>query len=112
MKQLKSVQSDLYLLAVTTVLVFIFGLAFGSPFMARASGTADLLAQSQQNQDSVFQGTIQRNGERFFLRASSGQIYQLDDPQHAQPYEGKNVRITGKLDSGAKLIHVERIDAA
>jgi uncharacterized protein YdeI (BOF family) len=51
-----------------------------------------------------------RNGEQFLLRESSGQIYRLDDPQHVQPFEGKTVKVTGKLDTDAKLIHVERIE--
>jgi hypothetical protein len=53
-----------------------------------------------------------RNGEQFVLRESSGQIYRLDDPQHAQPFEGKAVKVTGQLDTEAKLIHVQRIESA
>ena len=103
---------DLFLFVGISALVFFFALACGSPFVVRASGTNGVSADSQQTQSSVYQGTIVRNGERFLLRDQSGQIFQLDDPQHAQPFEGKNVRVTGKLDSGAKLIHVERIEAA
>ena len=46
------------------------------------------------------------------LREAGGQIYRLDDPQHAQSFEGKSVKVTGKLDTEAKLIHVERIESA
>src|ERR1700744_9554 len=98
---------DLVLLIAITALVFPLALSWGGPFVTGASD-GNAIAAQQPQQDAVFQGTGQRNGERFFLRETSGQIYQLDDSQHAQPFEGKTVRITGTLDSGAKLIHVAR----
>jgi hypothetical protein len=112
MKRIKPITRDLVLFVVISALVFIFALAYGSPFVARAASPSEVQAQSQQIQSSAFQGTILRNGERFSLRTSSGHIYLLDDPEHVQPYEGKNVRVTGTLDSNAKLIHVAWIEPA
>ena len=80
--------------------------------MVNAESPGTVATQQQQAQAAVFQGTVLRNGERFSIRTTAGQIYQLDDPQHVQPYEGKNVRITGTLDSSARLIHVSRIEPA
>jgi hypothetical protein len=57
-------------------------------------------------------GTVQQSGEQFFLRSVSGHVYRLDGPRHAQPYNGRPVRITGNLDTEAQLIHVEHIDPA
>jgi hypothetical protein len=57
-------------------------------------------------------GTVQQSGEQFFLRSVSGHVYRLDDPRHAQPYNGRPVRIAGNLDTEAQLIHVEHIDPA
>ena len=68
--------------------------------------------QQSQAQAATFTGTVRRNGEQFFLQESSGQVYRLDDPQHAQTYEGKAVKVTGKLDAEARMIHVERIEEA
>jgi uncharacterized protein YdeI (BOF family) len=59
----------------------------------------------------ILSGTIQRNGEQFYLREESGQIYRLDDPQHAQAFEGQAVKVTGKVDTQTRLIHVEHIEA-
>jgi len=110
MKRMKPITRDLVLFVAISAFVFIFALACGGPFVARAAIPGENLAQSQQAQSAVFQGTVLRNGERFSLRTSSGQIFQLDDSEHVQPYEDKNVRITGTLNTSAKLIHVIRIE--
>ena len=109
---MKHIVRDVVLFVSITAFVFIFALACGTPFVVKAESPSATVAQPQQVQASIFQGTVLRNGERFSLRTSSGQIYQLDDPQNAQTFEGKSVRVTGKLDGSARLIHVERIEAA
>ena len=45
-------------------------------------------------------------------RDSSGQVFKLDDPNSAKPYVGKAVKVTGKLDEQAMLIHVESIEGS
>ncbi len=107
---MKHIFRDVVLFVSITAMVFIFALACGTPFVVKAE--SPIASPTQQTQSSVFQGTVLRNGERFSLRTSAGQIYQLDDPQNAQTFEGKSVRVTGKLDGSAKMIHVERIEAA
>jgi hypothetical protein len=90
-------------------------LAWGKPFVATGSAEAPVQAQqvqAQQGQTGTFTGTVLRNGEQFVLRDTAGQIYRLDDPREAQTFEGKPVKVTGKLDTEARLIHVERIEAA
>jgi uncharacterized protein YdeI (BOF family) len=105
------------------------GLAFGMLALAgiRTSGAtlaesglglmpAQAQAQEQPKQDqaqpTTFTGTIVKDGDQFLLKDASGQVYKLDDSGRAQPYEGKAVKVTGKLDTDAKLIHVESIEAA
>lgn len=58
---------------------------------------------------SVFTGTVVKDGSDFVLRLSSGDFYHLDAPGKAQPFEGKSVKVIGKLDPNAKVIHVEDI---
>jgi hypothetical protein len=65
-----------------------------------------------QAQSSTFTGTVMKSGDQYLLKDSSGQVYKLDDSSRAQSYEGKSVKVTGKLDTDAKLIHVESIEAA
>ena len=69
----------------------------------------------QPNQDqakaTTFTGTIVKDGENYVLRDSSGGIYKLDDSSRAQAFEGKTVKVTGKLDADSKMIHVDSIQA-
>jgi hypothetical protein len=55
-------------------------------------------------------GTVVRDGESFSLRDGSGSMFKLDDASKAQPFEGKQVKVTGRLDTEAKLIHVDAIE--
>jgi uncharacterized protein YdeI (BOF family) len=116
---------DMTLAVAISALVFMCALAWGKPFVATGSAEAAVQAQqmqaqqvqgqqvqAQQGQTGTFTGTVLRHGEQFVLRDGAGQIYRLDDPRDAQTFEGKPVKVTGKLDTEARLIHVERIEAA
>jgi Protein of unknown function (DUF5818) len=98
---------DLFLGVLLSLFVFVCALAWGGPFLSTAS-----YAAAVQAQQATFVGTVVRDGEQFVLRASSGQIYRLDDPHHAQAFEGKEVKVTGTLNAEAHMIHVERIESA
>lgn len=71
--------------------------------------------QPTPNQDSAktttFTGTIMKDGEQYVLRDSSGGVYKLDDSSRAQAFEGKTVKVTGRLDANSKMIHVDAIQA-
>ena len=71
--------------------------------------------QATPNQDSAkattFTGTIMKDGEQWVLRDSSGGVYKLDDSTRAQAFEGKTVKVTGRLDASSKMIHVDTIQA-
>lgn len=71
--------------------------------------------QSMPNPDSskstTFTGTVVKDGEQYVLRDSSGSVYKLDDSSRAQSFEGKTVKVTGKLDADSKIIHVDTIQA-
>ena len=60
----------------------------------------------------IFTGTVLKSGSQYVLRDSSGQVYKLDDTESAKPYEGKAVKVTGKLDEQAMLIHVQSIEGS
>jgi hypothetical protein len=106
-----SLKREVILGAALSAFVFVCALAWGSPFVAPTASAAPVQVQSQ-SQTATFSGTIQRNGEQFVLREASGQIYRLDDPKDAQTFENRAVTVTGRLDFGAKMIHVERIAPA
>jgi uncharacterized protein YdeI (BOF family) len=69
------------------------------------------MPSQDQSKASTFTGTIVKDGENYVLRDSSGGIYKLDDSSRAQAFEGKTVKVTGKLDADSKLIHVDSIQA-
>jgi hypothetical protein len=104
-----SVKPDLMLAVLVSIFVFLCALAWGSPFVGASSGAAPAWTQQSSAASTTFTGTILRNGEQFVLRDAEGHIFRLDDARDAQPYEGKAVTVTGRLDAEAKLIHVERI---
>ena len=56
-------------------------------------------------------GTIVKTGSDYVLKDTSGAIYRLDTPDKAEPFEGKPVKVTGKLDVNAHLLHVDSIEA-
>jgi hypothetical protein len=66
--------------------------------------------QPDQAKSHTFMGTVVRDGEQFALRDGSGSVFKLDDASKAQPFEGKQVKVTGRLDTEAKLIHVDTIE--
>src|SRR6476646_4774002 len=72
--------------------------------------------QASPNQDSAksttFTGTVMKDGEQYVLRDSSGGVYKLDDSSRAQAFEGKTVKVTGRLDANSKMIHVSSIEGA
>lgn len=56
----------------------------------------------------TFTGTIVHNANRYQLRDESGKTWTLDSPDRARPFDGKRVRISGRLDPDSTL-HVDTI---
>lgn len=59
----------------------------------------------------TFSGTVIRSGGRFALLETGGILYMLDSTGRAWPFEGEDVRVTGKLDTTTHLLHVDDIEA-
>ncbi len=62
------------------------------------------------SKSAVFTGTIVKSGSTFLLKDAAGKVYMLDAPDKAEPFEGKNVKITGRLEPNATLLHVDAIE--
>jgi Protein of unknown function (DUF5818) len=120
---MQSIKRDLSAGLSICVLLFVCALAWGSPFIAADSRAMALQAQEQQTQppqdqpqqvqpqqSKTFTGTVLKSGSQYVLRDTAGQVYKLDDPESARPYEGKSVKVTGQLDEQAMLIHVQTIE--
>jgi uncharacterized protein YdeI (BOF family) len=122
------------LIGFSALLAMAFAVAAGSSFVRSAHAQAQAQPQPQQpNQaapqpqqqpdqaqpqpgqsqaSATFTGTVVKNGEQYMLRDSTGQIYGLDDSDKAKQFEGKSVKVTGQLDTQAKVIHVQDIQSA
>jgi hypothetical protein len=68
--------------------------------------------KQDEAKSATFTGTVVKQGDSYVLRASTGTVYQLDDPSRAQQFEGKSVTVSGKLDAQSKMIHVDSIAEA
>ena len=104
-------------------LVAIFLLIVGLVFLATQSYEQDTPVSGQQaaaaphrndmqTQDAkAFSGTIVKEKGKLVLKDTVAKvIYQLDDQDSAKQFEGKQVKVTGKLDLDTNLIHVENIE--
>jgi len=59
---------------------------------------------SSQNQSGVT-GTVVKAGDKYVLKTET-MTYQLDDQDMAKKYEGREVKVTGTVDSATSIIHV------
>ncbi len=107
-------------LRLAIVLAFAAGMAAvsvqaNSQHTARDSQqpTATQPQNDMQTQDAKpFSGTIVKEKGKFVLKDPATKMsYQLDDQDKAKPFEGKQVKVIGKLDLDTNLIHVENIEA-
>ena len=79
-------------------------------------------AQSQQSSETgqsseashgvrVFSGTIGLGQDGYVLRAGQKE-YKLDNQSKAKQYDGKQVKVQGRLDAGTDTIRVDKIEEA
>lgn len=104
-----------------SVCTLILGLAtMGSVYAqnAQSSQAGQPQAQAQQSQDNMqqddskdFTGTIMKQGNKLVLRDASANVnYKVDDEDKVKDYVGKQVKITGTLDTSTNVIHVDSIE--
>jgi hypothetical protein len=74
---------------------------------AQAQPPAD---QQQPPAAQTFTGTILKDGKDYVLKVSASTVYQLDDQERVKQYEGKQVKIAGKLDAKGNSLHVTSIE--
>ena len=58
------------------------------------------------------QACVKMGGKYVLFNAASKTFYELDDQTKPEEFAGKNVKVTGTLDSATKTIHVVSIKAA
>lgn len=94
------------------LLAFALSLALLAGLPATAAPQAPPPQTQQPRPDpsrvQTFTGTIVHNANRYQLRDEGGKVWTLDSPDRARPFEGRRVRITGRLDPDSTL-HVDTI---
>jgi len=60
----------------------------------------------------AFTGTVMKSGDTYVLKTADNMTYQLDDQTRAKDFEGKQVQVTGSLDSSNNTIKVQDIKQA
>jgi Protein of unknown function (DUF5818) len=68
-------------------------------------------ASDQLHNATTFSGKVTKSGDQFVLQDGVGEIYQLDDQGKAKHFEGKNVKVTGRVEEVTETIHVAKIEA-
>ncbi|HVP50367.1 MAG TPA: DUF5818 domain-containing protein [Candidatus Bathyarchaeia archaeon] len=86
------------------------------PQSATPSTQQDAASASSMNQaaeSQTFTGQIAKSDGKYVLKDSASQItYKLDDQDRAKEFEGKTVRVVGKLEAQSKMIRVSTIEPA
>jgi len=95
----------------------LFSLALTGPMLvaqenpqARQTPTQ---SQAQKDSQQTTTGKItQANDGKYVLVDSAGKLYQLDDQKAAEKFNGKNVKVSGTVDTSSNTIHVTDIQPA
>jgi Protein of unknown function (DUF5818) len=77
---------------------------------ANSTDSRNTDSQNQAQTGSSFTGTISKEADGFVLKVSETTNYKLDAQRQVEQYEGQRVRVTGTLETGVNLIHVDRIE--
>ena len=75
-------------------------------------GASDPSATSGATDSQTFSGTVEKQGDKYVLKASDNKTYQIDDQEKAKKFEGQQVKIVGSLDVSTNTIHLESIEPA
>ncbi len=79
--------------------------ANGTPSAAAPSAGTSAAGAAAASDGQSFSGTVEKSGDKFVLKDDSGKTYDIDHQSDVSKFEGKRVRVQGKLDdSGTKIL--------
>jgi hypothetical protein len=64
-------------------------------------------AAPSASDSQVFSGTVEKSGDKYVLKTDSGKTYDIDHQDDVKKFEGKKVRVQGKLDDSGTKIQVK-----
>jgi uncharacterized FlaG/YvyC family protein len=80
------------------------------PSQTQPSQNSAQSTPSSAQSSKEFTGTIVKEKGAMMLKDSSSNVsYKVDDESKVKDYEGKQVKVTGTLDSSTNVIHVDSI---
>ncbi len=87
-----------------------------TPALVLSSGAADLAVQAQAAEPQkesmqTFEGKIVKKDGQYVFQDSTGRDYMVDDQDKVKDYEGKKVKVTGRLAVATNTIQVSQIEA-
>ena len=77
-----------------------------------SSSSSSSSSTTSDTQAHSFVGSIGKDSSGKFVLHAGTNDYQLDDQTQAQKYDGKTVKVTGRMDQSSNTIHVQNIEAA
>lgn len=83
-----------------------------NPSSQSQSPSAGQATPTSTDSQKAFVGSIKKDASGKFVLHTGGTDYQLDDQSQAGKYDGKDVKVTGKLDSTSNTIQVQSIEPA
>jgi len=88
-----------------------------TPALVFSSGASDLAvnaqtAAPQSEATQTFEGSIVKKDGQYVFQDSTGKNYMVDDQDKARQFEGKKVKVTGKLAVATNTIQVSNIELA
>ncbi len=76
-----------------------------TPANSTPSAAAPSAGTSAASDSQSFSGTVEKSGDKYVLKDDSGKTYDIDHQSDVSKFEGKRVRVQGKLDdSGTKIL--------
>jgi outer membrane biosynthesis protein TonB len=69
--------------------------------------TTPTAATPSTGDSQVFAGTVEKSGDKYVLKTDSGKTYDIDHQDDVKKFEGKRVRVQGKLDESGTKIQVK-----
>lgn len=64
-------------------------------------------AKDSTSDSQVFSGMVEKAGDKYVLKDDAGKIYDIDHQTDVAKFEGKRVRVQGRLDDTGKKILVK-----
>jgi outer membrane biosynthesis protein TonB len=76
-----------------------------TPAAGTSSAGTSAAGTAASSDSQAFSGTIEKSGDKYVLKDDAGKTYDIDHQDDVKKFEGKRVRVQGKLDdSGTKIM--------